>query len=541
MAIRWPMFDLKKAAGSQGSASWSWRASPIGVARYAACLALPCWVFWRLSIPMLATALGFDEQVFVWTGWSILKGLVPYKDFLEWKPPLAFLTHALALGLFGFGGYHFRYFFGLFAIASVCAVLASLLKRGCDAVICSALGLAMVYLFLYPGYHETYVSDTESIGLAYYYFGVAALIADTRRRPLAEIAGGVLFTCCVLSKEPFAPCVIATWAGCYFVVEPRPTRRGALRYLKYTTLGVGAAVALLSLYMVPTGAMSAYVALVRRYAAMFRDPQKGYCAVLGIFKPTGRFWDDLPAQWDRIHDQFANPTVLACLAPFFAATFVFAPRRSWALLACALGAVLGALYGVTATNCYFPHYYVLGESGVVFVLIVGVAALGGRLARGQPGVRLWARCVFLLTMAPPLWPQVEAAKGLALQDPAPFADPVPGVLAFIRSHTSPSDRIFTTGQVGLYVATNRRPATQGTPIVDELLPAMPGSTDSEKLAFLRDQLAAHPPKIVFLDPELQGAIRVTPDRKRRHMAAVITPFLSAHGYVKASEYLYVRP
>ncbi len=109
--IRRPRVDLKKVANRLSAISG---ASAIGalavVARYATCLALPCWVFWRLSIPMLQSAVGFDEQVFVWTGWSILKGLAPYKDFMEWKPPMVFLTHALALKLFGFQGDHFPIF-----------------------------------------------------------------------------------------------------------------------------------------------------------------------------------------------------------------------------------------------------------------------------------------------------------------------------------------------------------------------------------------------------------------------------------------------
>jgi hypothetical protein len=542
MASRGPKFDLEGALRGLSPRSWrSAGAAAIDLARYAICLAIPCWVFWRLSIPMLASVLGFDEQVFVWTGWSVLKGLAPYKDIMEWKPPLAFLSHALALKLFGFEGCHFRYFFGLLSITSICSVVASLLRRGCDLVICTALGLAMVYLALYPGYHEAYVADTEGIGLSYYCLGIAALIASTRHRAAAEIAGGILFTWCVLSKEPFAFVVVATWAGCYFVAYPRFSARSARHYAKYTTIGVVVAVAALCLYMIPNGSMAAYVKLAGRYAKMFRDPQKGYCAVLGIFKPTGRFWDDLPAQWQRIHQQFFNPATLGCLAPFFAASVVFVPRRSWPLLVCALAAVVGALYGVTATNCFFPHYYVLGQSGVVFFLIVGVDALGSRLSRSQPSVRFWVRSLVLLSIALPLWPRVDEVSAESLKDAPPFADPVPGVLDFIRRRSAVTDRIFTTGPPGLYVATDRRQATNGVPIIDEFLPSAPGDTDEEKLRPLYEQLVRGRPKIVFLDPELHGAIRVTPDRKRRHMAVAILPFLADYKYIKVSDYLYVRP
>ncbi len=399
----------------------------------------------------------------------------------------------------------------------------------------------MVYLLLYPGYHEAYVADSEAIGLAFYCFGIAALIANTRHRAAAEVAGGAFFTCCVLSKEPFAFVVVATWAGCYFVVNPRGSVSTARSYLKYTTLGVAALALALCLYMVPTGSMAAYVTLVRRYTTMFRDPKTAYCAVLGIFQPTGRFWDDAPAQWQRIREQFFNPSTLGCLSAFLLATVVFVPRRSWALLACAVAAVAAALYGVTETNCYFPHYYVLGESGVVFFLVAGVDALGARLSRSHYSVRLWIRSVVLLTIALPLWPRIDAVSGLKLADGPAFVEPIPGLFDFIHSRSTVADRIFTTGPPGLYVAVDRRPATKGAAIVDELVPAMPGKTDTDKLRFLYDQLVAGRPKIVFLDPELHGAIRVTADRKRRHMAAAIMPFLTQYRYVKVSDYLYERP
>jgi hypothetical protein len=542
MAFRWPKFDLRRAAQRLSPSSWSSAgAALITLLRYALCLAIPCWVFWRLSIPMLQSVLGYDEQTFVWTGWSILKRMAPYKDFFEWKPPIAFLSHALALKLFGFHGFHFRYFFGLLSIGSICAVLVSLLRRGGDIMVCSALGLVLVCLLLWPGLHETYLADTESIGLAYYYFGIAALIAVTRHRPAAEIAGGILFTCCVLSKEPFTLCVIATWAGCYFVVHPRFSISTARGYLKYTTIGVAIAAGALCVYMAPTGALSAYVALVRRYATLFRDPQNGYCVVLGTFKPTGKFWVDLPAQWARIQNDFFNLATLGFLAPLFAATLAFASRRSWPSLLCAMAAVVESLYGVTATHCYFPHYYVLGESGVVFFLVVGVDALGRRLSRAQPSVRLWTRLVFFLVAAVPLWPRVDALAGQKLKEPLPYPDPAPGAMDFIWSHTTVNDRIFTTGPPGLYVAVDRRPATNGYPLIDEVLPALPGNTDAEKLRPVYDQLVRGRPKIVFLDPELSGTTRVSAYRKHRIMAAAITPFLTDYKYVKVNEYIYERP
>jgi hypothetical protein len=535
MAARWPRFDVWSVSPHLAPQSASYATKRlIRVALSVACVAIPGWVLWRLSIPMLPSPIGYDEQVFVWGGWSVLKGLAPYRDFLEWKPPMAFLTHALALKLFGLRGEHFRYFFFLLCLSSIVALLTSLIKRGADAIVCSAFGLALVSMLMAPGFHDTYLADTESIGISYYYLGIAALIANTRFRRTAEIIGGIFFTFCGLSKEPFIPCVVATWAACYFVVNDRPSWKTALRYFKHTTIGVAGVVAGLCLYMVPTGAMTAYITVARQYSTMFADPQKGYCVVSGFFHPTGRFWDDLPLHWQNIHREFANVAVLGFLAPFVAASLILVPRRSIALFVTALAAAVLSLCGVAATRCYFNHYYIIGESGLMFLLAVGVDSVGSWLALGDRGVQLWVRAALFLAMAVPLWPRIDAVSGSVLKDGPPFADPAPGLVDFIREHSAVTDKIFTTGPPGLYVFVDRLPAIRGCTIIDELIPAMAGETDAEKLRPLYDELVHNQPKIVFLDPE-HG------DRKHRHMAAAIGPFLSEFRYTKINDFLYVRP
>jgi hypothetical protein len=525
MAIEWLRPDFS-------TASRRLALSPARVAEYAFALGIPGWAFWRLGMTLQGSQLGYDEQVFVWGGWSILKGLVPYRDFMEWKPPVVFLTHALALKLFGFAGYHFRYFFLLLCLSSMLALVAALLKRGADAIICAAFGLGVTQLFLFPGYHEASLGDTESIGAAFYYLGVAALIAQTRYRKVAEVLGGILLTCCTLSKEPFAPCVVATWASCYFVVHERFSRQTAISYLKYTTLGVGIMVGALSLYMIPTGSMRAYLALVGRYATMFRDPQKGYCILLGTFRPTGSSWGDIKLQFQMLRNQFLNAGTLGFLTPFFVATFAFLPRRSWAVFGTAFLALVAALYGVTTTKCFFMHYYVLGQCGVIFFLAVGAEALGRQINSLSRPARRWTQAAVFLAIASVVWPRVDSIATVAKDGPA-YVEPYPGVADFIRSNTTPEDKIFTTGPPSLYVFVDRLAAIRGCTIIDELVPAMPGETDEEKLRPLYDELVKGRPKVVFLDPE-HG------HRKYRHMAGAITPFLTTFNYKKISDVLYVR-
>jgi len=246
-----------------------------------ATFAVTAYVFFLFNDLMRYRPLGDDEGYFVWGGWSLTKGLVPYRDFIEFKPPFVFLTHALALKLFGFEHFGYRTFFTYFPLAAILALQASLLTRRIDRVLAMGLSLALIHLWVAPAYHDTALSDTESIGLAYYFLGVAFLLARTRFSAAAQGIGTGLLICCALSKEPFLPCVVATWAACFLARE----RTGALRaearaYLKHSSIGGAVVLGGLLLYMLPTGALGAYLRMVKRYAVLYRDPVKSFCVAV---------------------------------------------------------------------------------------------------------------------------------------------------------------------------------------------------------------------------------------------------------------------
>jgi hypothetical protein len=506
----------------------------VTLGKYGGALGLPAWVFWILTRAMIGNPLGYDEQFFMWGGWSVTKGLAPYRDFIEFKPPMTFLSHALALQLFGFQSERFRYFFFWLALTSVLALTLSLIKRGADIVLSTALALSIIFYFVHPRFHEAFLSDTESIGLAYYFWGVAFLIANTRRRVGAEVLGGGFMAICALSKEPFVPCVVATWAASYVLVYSGFSRRAMVSYLKNTTAGVAVVVGALCIYMIPTGAMSAYIATVRGYFTMFRDARQGYCVLLGMFQPTGfGLLADLPLQIRRIHADFFNTATLGSLAPFFAASVIFTWRRSKLLFASALTALLFALYGITASHCYFPHYYLMAQAGLFFFLTVGLDSVGAKLAVSSKEVRLWVRSLVFLSAFLLIWPSLLAARPAAVLKNRPLSEPAPGLFQFIRDNSTAEDKIFTTGPPSLYVYSDRVAAVRESSIIDELVPAMPGETDLDKLRPLYQELVRNRPKIVFLDPE-HG------HRKLRHLASAIMPFLTEFKYTRVSDVLYLR-
>jgi hypothetical protein len=516
---------------------------PKAVVKLAVSLALTCAVLWfttkvflRFNDAFRHGGVNFDECHFVWGGWCITKGLAPYRDFVEFKPPFVFLTHAIAMKLYGYHGFGYRTWFTYFPLASLLALELAMISRGIDKLISLGFVLAIIHLWVDHSWHDVALSDSESIGLTYYFLAVAFLIARTPLRAFTNAIGGALLVACFLSKEPFLPVAGLTWISCFLIGERTSNpRRDAFAYVKTTALGAGLVVLGLCVYMIPTGSMTEYLKMVHGYFRFYRDPKLSYCVVLGRFTPSTPM-NDLIVQFFKATDDFLNVKTLGFLVPFGVAALTFITRRSIALLVTTVLGCFFALYAVTASNCQWMHYYNMTMGGLFFFLLVGLDSMTPHLAMVNATTRGFVRFALFGVIAVQVWPRFDAESDLygTRKFPDEYAEPAPGVLRAISEYTLPGDRIFTNGAPSLYVQTDRLSAIRESALVDEALGYYDGDTDEEKLSGLRAQLEKNRPKVVIMDPSY-------PSRRIRTNKALILPFLESHHYQKLSEYVWLRP
>jgi hypothetical protein len=499
-------------------------------------LAIPAYVFLLFNDGMKHHGGFGDEGYFVWCGWSVTKGLAPYRDFIEFKPPLVFLTQALALALHGFDHFQYRQFFTYFPLASILALQLSLLTRRVDKVLAMGLSLALIHVWVTPAFHDTALSDTESIGLTYYFLGVAFLLARCKRSGLTQGIGAAFLLCCTQSKEPFMLCVLFTWTACFFALERRGgLRQDALSYLRYTAIGGGVVVVGLCIYMVPTGAMSAYIHMVRRYTVVYRDPTQSFCVLGGVFQPTTPL-NDLWRQWYTVARDYLNLRMMGFLVPFAAASIIYVWRRSLPLLATTALACVAGFVAVAASNCPWRHYYNMLLSGLFFALAIGLDAMTPYLRVTDRSGRWLIRFAMLTALVVTIWPRVisESQAYGTRAFPSPMNEPVPGIFDAVRKYTTPQDRIVTSGNPILYVQTNRLNGIRESNLLDPILGYYVGTTDEEKLRPLYDELVKSMPKIVVVDPSFAHA-------RPRHQRALWGPFLANYHYTKLTEQIWLRP
>jgi hypothetical protein len=520
-------------------AFWTSRQTYVGAAATAATVAtfvVPAFVFLIFNDVMRHSGGWGDEGYFVWCGWSLLKGRVPYRDFMEFKPPFVFLTYALALKLHGLAEFGYRRFFIYFPLASILALQAALLTRRVDKLLAMGLSLALIHLWVTHAFHDYALSDTESIGLAYYFLGTAVLFARTRFVRVTPALGTALLICCTQSKDPFLPCVVVTWAACFLAADRVGTlRQDAIAYVKRSFIGGAVVVVGLCIYMIPTGAMSAYIKMVKRYTVIYRDPVLSFCVAGGVFKPTTPLNDLLRQAQALVHD-YANLSTMGFLLPFAACLVIFARRRTLPLFALALATLGTSVLAVTASNCPWKHYYNMLLGGLFFALAVGLDAMTERFRASAPSMRWVVRVAMLTALVITIWPRVDAeahAYGTRKLESPMTQEPGPHVYDLIRQNTTPEDRIVTNGNPILYVQVDRTSGVRESNFLDPILGYYEGATDEAKLRPVWDEMEKSRPKIIVLDPSFMYA-------RGRHHRALFAPYLAKHRYKQLTDNVYLR-
>jgi hypothetical protein len=258
-----------------------------------------------------------------------------------------------------------------------------------------------------------------------------------------------------------------------------------------------------------------------------------YCTTLGNFTP-GPFWAEQKQNWDHLTGEFLQFGRLAPWVPFFAAAFTTLNRRRVLHIVAVVLAVFGALYSTTIGHCYWKHYFIMAFAGAAVLGVVGAIGLQKRLDKSKRGLKGWVRAFLLISVYFTLNPRYEA-ESAAKYEAAHYGGFNADTIDFVRANTAPGDIVFTTGTPFLNVLSNRLgPRIGPSAIFDELLVALPGKDDEERLAFLRAELENAMPRLIYLDPDHEG-------RRGRCMRDVVTPFMQAHGYREARPRFWMLP
>jgi hypothetical protein len=490
-------------------------------------------LYWTLARHLTYGAPSVDEKHFIWEGWSINKGLAPYRDFSDFKPPLVFLCNALALRLFSLADQRYRFFFTLLTGASITGLVAGLMSRRVSKLLIFALVIVIHLLWLDPHYHDSSLDDAESIGMSFYLLGVGALLFESGAKRLTDFLGGALLSLAVLSKEPYVLMAVPTWATFLLLPLGDASDAGDARarmtaYAKRTLAGVGVVALWLLLYLLVERSLGDYINALRRYLPF----AKTICVTYGLWKPAG-FWADWAARWTHLTKSLINVGRLGVAMPLLVAAVAFGRGKGWLGLCAAWAAVAGGLYAVTLGGCFFEHYFMLGMGGLFFVMCMGLCQLAATFDSLSRRWRMFVGLSLVLAPAWQLWPRFHAERDIHYAASNPPLE-APEVVQFVKANSAPTDTVFSTGWPGIYVDSDRRPAVKEDTFFDAFLGLYPGTTDEERLAPIYEELVKSRPKVIYIEPFLEH-------KRVRHMNAMVLPYIRAFGYRQITDHLYLRP
>src|SRR6266513_6552408 len=295
-----------------------------------------------VRLPLLSIPLERDEGEYAYIAWRLDYSELPYRDWVDQKPPAVFYIYRLALSL-PFEPVRAIHFIGLvFAAASTCA-LFFLGLRFMDRL-WAWLGAALFALLSADPLVQGTAANTELFMLCPLIFSqimFLAVVAKNHRNVSLMVLAGMLTGIACMFKQV----AIVNWfllAALYPIFAPREKRwRGTVSFIAWSATGLLVVLGLVVLHFWRRGGLHEFVDNVFTH-------NLEYSRAVGA--------------WERL--EYCRGTLMilartqATMWAFAAAGLTglfFSGRRKLFLFLA--GWLITSAIGVSASGYFFPHYF----------------------------------------------------------------------------------------------------------------------------------------------------------------------------------------
>ena len=470
-----------------------------------------------------------DEEGFLFDGWLVATGSVPYRDFFEAKPPVIFFANALGLTLFGLKGFLYRIIPTAVAASSIVLLYPAMIRRRIAPWLAALLAAQAALWLLSSDFHDGGLNDSETYGFALTLLGfslasLSNLFKARSGKVALQLLGGICFGLAVLSKELFVLSVIPAW-----LLAARLPENGKWDWRRLGFSGLGGLTVGLSfvVYLVANSAFARYWELLRFY----RTFAANYCIDIGRF-PRVSGMAVIWQSWAMLRQELYNVSHLAfVLALGFALLLLLwrKPKGRWIDLVIALLAVLGGIMAISAGHCLWRHYYLMGTTGLLLLGVVGAQALSDYFSERRVlvplAVGLLLLGLFVFVGKGPIRTALATTPAL---DSRPAVDPL--LTQTIEQHSKPGEYILLTATPLVYIMMDRKSPLPIAFFLDEILPYDP----TLQIDSLRAKLQQRIPRVCYL-----GGIYYA--RQGTYRRLLFEPFLAEHHYIKINDQLWYLP
>ena len=386
-----------------------------------------------VRIPLLGIPLERDEGEYAYIAWRLGHNELPYRDWVDQKPPAVFWTYrsALALPLDPIRAVHLAAL--LFSAASSCA-LFFLALRFMDRF-WALVAAALFTLLSADPFAQGTAANTEVFMLLPLILSQIAFLkaADNPRNVLLMIVCGALTGMAIAFKQVAALNWFLLIALYPIFATAEKRRRNSLAFAFWSTGGLFAIAAIIGLYFWTRHGLSGLVGNVFTHNLEY----------IGAMT-----WSDRLQFCSETLTRLARTEVLAWI--FSAAgliALIVAGKGKW--LAFLAGWLFTSMVGVSASGYFFPHYFQQLLPPLALIAVFGAQWLSEfrpwRSSRIAGALLSLLLAVLPLKTLWPFWFSYTPAEAVRKIYPGNFFAEMPEFAARIAQVTSSEQRVFVFG------------------------------------------------------------------------------------------------
>jgi len=380
-----------------------------------------------IAVSTLRWRMGTDSATFMYYAFLMDRfGYVPYRDIFENNMPGAYFVYLLIGKVFGYGSEIGFRIADLTYLVALLGVTWFWLKRfGQKVAWLGIIAFGIVYFRegIYWSFQREYLTLLPISGAVW----MATSFTNNNVR-LKCFGIGLLFGLAALIK-PLTP-IGLPFVILYVILDNLENVRNrprqwiwALGLIFYGLLGLLSVLLALSIYLLSTGAMSAFVDIVTNWWPLYNQMDGAFVVLTGPQR--------LSYMLHRIPSPqlvYLAPATLGALIALFQSTLTH-PQKRLVLLLSAL-AMCYAVYPVLGGKFYSYHYIIMDY----FAATLGALCLVARPERARVVLRWLPISVVLIFLFSHIIFFVPGAPGLSAQE-------IGGIAAYLKAHSIPGDRV----------------------------------------------------------------------------------------------------
>jgi hypothetical protein len=248
-------------------------------------LSYPTWKWlligsgFLLLLTMLFFPFGYDQVAFMVGGEMTIKhGAIPYRDFLDTKPPIIFMIYGIASVLFGHHEWSIRIFDIIFQIGTLFYFFTIIKRFTGDEKL--ALSSVFLYVLFYTtsGYWMTAQAETFALLPALIVFDITERVREKVQSPKSGVRSqdallGIYagLACAILFLLKFTFLTVPIGAVIYLLLESKKEKSFPWKYIFGSAIGFILLTGLYAIYLIVTGTMDQFmesIVWLRDYAAI---------------------------------------------------------------------------------------------------------------------------------------------------------------------------------------------------------------------------------------------------------------------------------